>query len=53
EFDLYFNNAQELVKTETGPYFNLPELESIIEACLWNVVFSLVQDFIGIPRGPI
>ena len=35
----------------TGPYFYLPKMESHLEARLWNDVFILAQDELGIPRG--
>lgn len=54
DFGLYFfHNAQELVKRGTGPYFYLPKMESHLEARLWNDVFNLAQDYIGMPRGTI
>ncbi|KAH0362163.1 malate synthase, partial [Aureobasidium melanogenum] len=54
DFGLYFfNNAQELVKRGAGPYFYLPKMESHLEARLWNDVFNLAQDYIGMPRGTI
>ncbi|KAK5094912.1 hypothetical protein LTR70_003773 [Exophiala xenobiotica] len=54
DFGLYFfHNARELVKTGTGPYFYLPKMESYLEARLWNDVFCLAQDYIGMPRGTI
>ncbi|EHY57337.1 Malate synthase, glyoxysomal [Exophiala dermatitidis] len=54
DFGLYFfHNARELVKRGTGPYFYLPKMESHLEARLWNDVFNLSQDYIGIPRGTI
>ncbi len=54
DFGLYFfHNAQELVKTGTGPYFYLPKMESYLEARLWNDVFNLAQDIIDMPRGTI
>ncbi|KAF2172210.1 hypothetical protein M409DRAFT_49937 [Zasmidium cellare ATCC 36951] len=54
DFGLYFfNNAFELVKRGTGPYFYLPKMESHLEARLWNDVFNLAQDYIGMPRGTI
>jgi len=54
DFGLYFfNNAHELVKRGTGPYFYLPKMESHLEARLWNDVFNLAQDYIGMPRGTI
>ena len=54
DFGLYFfNNAEELVKRGTGPYYYLPKMESHLEARLWNDVFNLAQDYIGMPRGTI
>ncbi|KAK4508131.1 hypothetical protein PRZ48_001869 [Zasmidium cellare] len=54
DFGLYFfNNAAELVRRGTGPYFYLPKMESHLEARLWNDVFNLAQDYIGMPRGTI
>jgi malate synthase len=54
DFGLYFfHNARELIKRGTGPYFYLPKMESYLEARLWNEVFSLAQDELGIPRGTI
>ena len=54
DFGLYFfNNAEELVKRGRGPYFYLPKMESYLEARLWNDVFCLSQDYIGMPRGTI
>ncbi|WP_394619492.1 malate synthase A [Lentzea sp. JNUCC 0626] len=35
------------------PYFYLPKLESHLEARLWNDVFLLAQEILGIPRGTI
>jgi malate synthase len=37
----------------SGPYFYLPKMESHLEARLWNDVFCLAQDELGIPRGTI
>ena len=54
DFGLYFfHNAAELVRRGTGPYFYLPKLESHLEARLWNDVFVLAQETLGIPRGTI
>lgn len=54
DFGLYFfNNAEELVKRGTGPYFYLPKMESHLEARLWNDAFNLAQDYIGMRRGTI
>ncbi len=54
DFGLYFfHNARKLVEKGTGPYFYLPKLESHLEARLWNDVFEMAQDTLGIPRGTI
>jgi malate synthase len=54
DFGLYFfHNAKRLLARGTGPYFYLPKLESHLEARLWNDVFCLAQDELGIPRGTI
>ncbi len=54
DFGLYFfHNAQQLIAKGTGPYFYLPKMESHLEARLWNDVFCLAQDELGIPRGTI
>ena len=49
----FFHNAAALVEKGTGPYFYLPKMESHLEARLWNDVFNLAQDELGIPRGTI
>jgi malate synthase len=54
DFGLYFfHNAQKLIDNGSGPYFYLPKLENHLEARLWNDVFGLAQDELGIPRGTI
>ncbi|KAL8701307.1 MAG: hypothetical protein Q9201_004978 [Fulgogasparrea decipioides] len=54
DFGLYFfHNAHELVRRGTGPYFYLPKMESHLEARLWNDVFNVAQDYIGMRRGTI
>ncbi len=54
DFGLYFfHNARRLLERGTGPYFYLPKTESHLEARLWNDVFNLAQDQLGIPRGTI
>ncbi len=54
DFGLYFfHNAQETLNRGTGPYFYLPKLESHLEARLWNDIFNMAQDELGIPRGTI
>ncbi|PVU86069.1 hypothetical protein BB559_006680 [Furculomyces boomerangus] len=54
DFGLYFfHNAKLLIKNGYGPYFYLPKMESHLEARLWNDVFNVSQDYLGIPRGTI
>jgi len=54
DFGLYFfHNAQNLIDRGSGPYFYLPKMEHHPEARLWNDVFDLAQDELGIPRGTI
>jgi malate synthase len=54
DFGLYFyHNVNTLLENGTGPYFYLPKLESYLEARLWNDVFVLAQDELGIPQGTI
>jgi malate synthase len=54
DFGLYFfHNANELIKRGSGPYFYLPKMESHLEARIWNDVFKLAQDELGISQGTI
>ncbi len=54
DFAVYLaNNHEQLRRRRTGPYFYLPKMESHLEARLWNDVFNVAQDALGIPRGTI
>src|ERR671932_1655697 len=54
DFGLYFfHNVRTLLDQGTGPYFYLPKMEGHLEARLWNDVFIMAQDELGIPRGTI
>ncbi|MCC3267537.1 malate synthase A [Arthrobacter gengyunqii] len=54
DFGLYFfHNAQRLISQGRGPYFYLPKIENHLEARLWNDIFVLAQDLMGIPQGTI
>ena len=54
DFGLYFfHNVRQLLANGTGPYFYLPKLESHLEARLWNDIFVLAQNELGIPQGTI
>ena len=49
----FFHNAAELLARGSGPYVYLPKLESHLEARLWNDVFVLAQDELGVPHGSV
>ena len=49
----FFHNAKELIARGSGPYFYLPKMESHREARIWNDVFKLAQEELGIPQGTI
>ena len=54
DFALFLlHNAQAQRARGTGPYFYLPKLESHLEARLWNDIFILAQQEVGIPQGTI
>ncbi len=48
-----FHNAKATLAKGSGPYFYLPKMESHLEARLWNDIFILLQDEIGVPQGTI
>ncbi|WP_284980848.1 malate synthase A [Arthrobacter sp. efr-133-TYG-118] len=49
----FFHNARRLLAQGKGPYFYLPKIENRLEARLWNDIFVLAQDLLGIPQGTI
>ena len=49
----FFHNAKEQVARGAGPFYYLPKLESHLEARLWNDIFIMAQEHIGLPRGTI
>ena len=54
DFGVYLaRNAERLLERGSGPYFYLPKLESHREARLWNDVFVLAQEHLGLPVGTI
>jgi malate synthase len=54
DFGLYlFHNVRTLLASRTGPYFYLPKLETYEEARLWNDVFVIAQELLGLARGTI
>ncbi|WP_069812285.1 malate synthase A [Streptomyces sp. TP-A0874] len=54
DFGLYlFHCGRRQIDAGYGPYFYLPKVENRYEARLWNDVFLLAQELLGIPRGTI
>jgi len=49
----FFHNAKALIERGSGPYFYLPKLESHFEARLWNEVFVVAEQALGLPLGTI
>ncbi len=49
----FFHNAKEQIARGAGPFYYLPKMESHLEARLWNDIFCMAQDHIGLPRGTI
>ena len=54
DFALFmFHNAKEQIARGAGPFFYLPKMESHLEARLWNDVFVMTQNELGLPQGTI
>ncbi len=54
DFALYFfHNVKELQARGSNPYFYLPKMESHLEARLWNDIFIMAQNELGVPLGGI
>ncbi len=54
DFALFlFHNAKEQIARGAGPFFYLPKMESHFEARLWNDLFILAQNEVGLPQGTI
>ena len=54
DFALFmFHNAKEQLARGAGPYFYLPKMESHLEARLWNDIFIMTQQELGLPQGTI
>ncbi|QKS28265.1 MAG: malate synthase A [Candidatus Accumulibacter similis] len=50
---VFFHNAREQIARGAGPFYYLPKMESHLEARLWNDIFILAQEHIGLARGTI
>jgi malate synthase len=54
DFGLYFfHSARERLKQRSGIYLYLPKMESHLEARLWNEVFVLAQNELGVSQGTV
>ncbi|MBR7800254.1 malate synthase A [Undibacterium fentianense] len=54
DFALFmFHNAKEQIARGAGPFFYLPKMESHLEARLWNEIFVMTQDELGLAQGTI
>ncbi len=54
DFALYFfHNVKTLLTRGSGVYLYLPKIESHLEARLWNDIFVLAQQELGVPAGSI
>ncbi len=49
----FFHNAKEQLARGAGPFFYLPKMESHLEARLWNDIFVMAQQELGLPQGTI
>ena len=50
---VFFHNAKEQIARGAGPFYYLPKMESHLEARLWNDIFVMAQNELGIPQGTI
>ncbi len=50
---VFFHNAKEQIARGAGPFYYLPKMESHLEARLWNDIFVMAQDHVGLPQGTI
>jgi malate synthase len=48
-----FNNGKYLETRGLGPFFYLPKIESHLEARLWNEIFTMTEQELGIKHGSI
>ena len=54
DFALYFfHNVKTLLARGSGVYLYLPKMESHLEARLWNDIFVMAQNELGVPQGSV
>ncbi len=49
----FFHNVAGRLAKGVGIYYYLPKLESHLEARLWNDMFVMAQDELGVPQGTV
>ncbi len=54
DFALYFfHNVKTLLARGSGVYLYVPKIESHLEARLWNDIFVMAQNELGVPQGSV
>ncbi len=54
DFAMYFfHNVKTLLARGSGVYLYLPKMESHLEARLWNDIFVMAQNELGVPQGSV
>ena len=54
DFAMYFfHNVKTLLARGSGVYLYLPKIESHLEARLWNDIFMMAQNELGVPQGSV
>ena len=54
DFAMYFfHNVKTLLARGSGVYLYLPKMESHLEARLWNDIFIMAQNELGVPQGSV
>ena len=54
DFAMYFfHNVKTLLARNSGVYLYVPKIESHLEARLWNDIFTMAQNELGVPQGSV
>ena len=54
DFAMYFfHNVKTVLARGSGVYLYLPKIESHLEARLWNDIFIMAQNELGVPQGSV
>jgi malate synthase len=49
----FFNNINELINKKIGPYFDIPEINDLVEARFWKELFIYSEDYFSLEKGTI